>query len=77
MDFAEKLENLDKVLKLLEDGKLPLDEALQVFERGVKLVREARNFLEEAEQKVTLLTQDGQEIPFRRDSGIVFVEEED
>ena len=75
MNFSEKLENLDEILRLLEEGKLPLDEALQVFERGVMLVREARAFLEEAEQKVTLLTQDGEEVPFERGSDIVFFEE--
>jgi exodeoxyribonuclease VII small subunit len=66
MKFSEKLENLDEILRQLEDGKLPLDEALAIFERGIALVREARDFLEKAEQKVTLLTQEGEEIPFTR-----------
>jgi exodeoxyribonuclease VII small subunit len=66
MNFSEKLENLDEILRQLEEGKLPLDEALAVFERGIALVREAREFLEKAEQKVTLLTQEGEETPFTR-----------
>jgi exodeoxyribonuclease VII small subunit len=66
MNFGETLENLDEILRQLEEGKLPLDEALSVFERGVALVREAREFLEKAEQKVTLLTREGEEIPFTR-----------
>ncbi|MDR2174732.1 MAG: exodeoxyribonuclease VII small subunit [Synergistaceae bacterium] len=66
MNFGEKLENLDGILRQMEEGRLPLDEALSVFERGVALVREAREFLEQAEQKVTLLTQEGEEIPFTR-----------
>jgi exodeoxyribonuclease VII small subunit len=45
---------------------LPLDEALLIFEHGVALVRGSRKFLNEAEQRVTLLTQDGEEIPFVR-----------
>jgi exodeoxyribonuclease VII small subunit len=64
MNFSEKLDKLDEILRQLEEGKLPLDEALSVFERGVALVREAREFLEKAEQKVTLLTQEGEEVPF-------------
>jgi exodeoxyribonuclease VII small subunit len=64
MNFSEKLEALAEILRQLEEGKLPLDESLSVFERGVALVREAREFLEKAEQKVTLLTQEGEEIPF-------------
>jgi exodeoxyribonuclease VII small subunit len=66
MNFGEKLEDLDEILRQLEEGELPLDEALSVFERGVALIREAREFLEKAEQKVTLLTQEGEEVPFTR-----------
>jgi exodeoxyribonuclease VII small subunit len=66
MNFSEKLESLDEILRQLEEGKFSLDEALAVFERGITLVREAREFLEKAEQKVTLLTQDGEEVPFAR-----------
>lgn len=68
MNFSANLEQLDAVLKQLEEGKLPLDEALKVFERGVALVRESRDFLAQAEQKVTLLTRDGEEVPFERSS---------
>ena len=64
MNFGEKLEQLDEILKQLEGGQLPLDDALSVFERGVALIRESRAFLDEAEQKVTLLTQEGGEAPF-------------
>ena len=64
MNFGEKLEQLDEILKQLEEGQLPLDQALSVFERGVSLIRESRAFLNEAEQKVTLLTQEDGEIPF-------------
>ena len=68
MNFGENLKQLDAVLKQLEEGNLPLDEALKVFERGVALVREGRDFLTQAEQKVTLLTRDGEEVPFERSS---------
>jgi exodeoxyribonuclease VII small subunit len=71
MRFDENLEELDKILKSLEEGQLPLDEALSMFERGVVLIRESRKFLNETEQKVTLLTQDGKEAPFVRAQGHV------
>ena len=66
MNFGENLERLDEILRRLEEEALPLDEALAVFERGVALLRESRAFLDEAEQKVTLLTEDGGEVPFKR-----------
>ncbi|MDR2180987.1 MAG: exodeoxyribonuclease VII small subunit [Synergistaceae bacterium] len=67
MKFDKNLERLDEILKSLEEGTLPLDEALSMFERGVALVRESRQFLEAAQQKVTLLSRDdNEEEPFAR-----------
>jgi exodeoxyribonuclease VII small subunit len=66
MKFDESLERLDEILQQLEEGHLSLDETFSIFEQGVTLVRESQNFLDEVEQKVTLLTQDDEEIPFVR-----------
>ncbi|MDR2137480.1 MAG: exodeoxyribonuclease VII small subunit [Synergistaceae bacterium] len=66
MGFDKNLRQLDEMLARLEEGKLPLEEALSIFERGVTLVRESREFLDKAEQRVTLLTKDGEEAPFVR-----------
>ncbi|MDR2528643.1 MAG: exodeoxyribonuclease VII small subunit [Synergistaceae bacterium] len=66
VNFSKNLEQLDEILKRLEEGDLPLDKALADFERGVALVRENRKYLEKARQKVTLLTQDG-EVPFTQE----------
>ena len=63
MNFNKHLEQLDEILRRREHGTLTLDEALADFERGVALVRESREFLEEAQQKVTFLTRDGKESP--------------
>ena len=64
MKFDDILRQLDETLNSLEGGDLPLDSALELFERGVGLVRDGRKFLNEAEQKITLLTQDGEETTF-------------
>lgn len=48
MSFGDNLERLDEVLRRLESEPMPLDEALEVFERGVSLVRESRRILERA-----------------------------
>ena len=63
MNFSEKMTELDKILRRLEGDSLPLEEALSEFEKGIGLVRECRSYLEEAKQKVALMTDDG-EIPF-------------
>ena len=66
MNFDETLRQLDDTMRRMEEGDLPLVEALALFERGVGLVREGEKFLNEAEQKITLLTQDGEETAFAR-----------
>jgi len=63
LNFSEKMTELDKILRRLEGDSLPLEEALSEFEKGIALVRECRSYLEEAKQKVALLTDEG-EIPF-------------
>lgn len=62
-NFENQLEALEAIVDQLEDGDLPLDEALKTFEKGVKLSRQCQKHLAEAEQKVTLLM-DGKETPF-------------
>ena len=63
MNFSEKMAELDKILRKLEGDALPLEDALSEFEKGIGLVRDCRTYLEEAKQKVAMLSDDG-EIPF-------------
>ena len=63
MNFSEKMAELDKILRKLEGDALPLEDALSEFEKGIGLVRDCRAYLEEAKQKVAILSDDG-EIPF-------------
>lgn len=65
MNFSEKMTELDKILRKLEGDAIPLEDALSEFEKGIGLVRDCRAYLEEAKQKVALLTDDG-EVPFDR-----------
>ena len=55
MTFEEKLERLDKIVKLLEKGDAPLAESLGLFEEGTGLIRDCSKQLDEAEQKVVEL----------------------
>ena len=49
------LTELDQVVDRLERGDLPLEEALERFERGVNLSREAERILGQAERRVEVL----------------------
>ena len=53
--FETSLEELEKVVKALEEGDIPLDEALALFEKGIGLSESCRKQLEEAETRVEIL----------------------
>ena len=71
LSFEACLERLEKIVKELEQGDLPLDRALELFEEGVKLSANCRRKLEEAENRVEILLKksDGKIVaePFRLD----------
>ncbi|MBP8784227.1 MAG: exodeoxyribonuclease VII small subunit [Synergistaceae bacterium] len=63
MSFGDDMDQLQQILDKYETQQLSLEEALVEFERGVALISACRQFLNEAHQKVTLLTEEG-EVPF-------------
>ena len=66
--FESCLEELERVVKELETGDLPLERSLELFEKGVALSESCRKQLEDAETRVeTLMRKDGklQPEPFR------------
>lgn len=58
MNFEASMARLEEIVTLLERGDAPLDQAMSLFEEGAKLLRECTRQLDQAEQKVTLLTAD-------------------
>jgi exodeoxyribonuclease VII small subunit len=58
--FEHSLAELETLVRRLESGELALDEALRVFEQGVRLTRECQTALSGAQQKVQLLLQRGE-----------------
>ena len=59
-DFEAALSELDTIVKKLEDGDIPLEQSLQLFERGVQLSRFCHARLEEAERRIEILNERGQ-----------------
>jgi exodeoxyribonuclease VII small subunit len=53
--FETSLDELEKVVKELESGDLPLDRSLELFSRGMQLSDSCRKQLEEAETRVEML----------------------
>ena len=62
LSFEAGLTELESVVKQLESGDLPLEKALELFEKGVQLSETCRKQLEEAETRVEILTRRGNTI---------------
>ncbi len=53
--YEEIVDDLEAVLTELEDGGLPLDKAVDAYERGVRLSERAQALLQEAELRIETL----------------------
>ena len=56
MGLEEALDDLERIVEELEDGKKSLEESLALYEKGTKLVRLCQARLESAEQRIESLT---------------------
>ena len=56
-NFESSLAELEKLVASMESGDLSLEEALATFEKGIKLTRSCQQALDQAEQKIQILTQ--------------------
>ncbi len=54
--FEHKMDELEKIVEKLENGNLPLDESLKLFERGVQLSADSMKLLDEGEARVQKLS---------------------
>ena len=57
--FDAALRELEKLVGRMEDGELTLEESLKLYARGMELSRLCREALDEAEQRVEVLTREG------------------
>lgn len=58
-DFEAAIAELESIVKKLEEGDLPLEQSLTLYERGVQLSRFCHARLEEAERRIEILTERG------------------
>ena len=56
LSFEEAFERLEATIAALQDGKMPLDGALQQYQEGVKLVQHCNELLQQAELTIQQLT---------------------
>ncbi len=61
--FEASLEALEQIVRDLEQGDLPLEKSLELFERGISLSRECQERLSQAERRIEVLLRDNQGRP--------------
>jgi exodeoxyribonuclease VII small subunit len=58
--FETSLEELERIVRELEQGELTLEKSLELFEQGVKLSRDCQERLSQAERRIEILMRDNQ-----------------
>ena len=66
-NFEQCLQQLESIVKTMEQGNLNLEEALSSFEQGISMIRKCQTTLQAAAQKVELLTSKQDTVPFTPD----------
>lgn len=70
LTFEAGLRELERIVKELERGDLPLEDSLRLFEAGMRLSADCKQQLEEAETRVEILMKRGNEVvpvPYKPD----------
>lgn len=55
LTFEQAMENLEKIVRELENGNLSLDESVKKFEQGMRLSKHCNEILNKAEKDITIL----------------------
>jgi len=58
LPFERAIEELESIVKRLEEGKVPLEESIAIYERGEALKRRCEDLLRQAEARVEKITLD-------------------
>ena len=58
LTFEQAIDQLETIVKRLEEGKVPLEESVAIYERGEALKRRCEELLRQAEARVDKITTD-------------------
>ena len=57
MTFEDSITKLEQIISSLEKGDISLEESMTLFEEGVKISKKCMTILDNANQKIKLLTE--------------------
>ena len=58
--FEQALGDLEKIVTEVEQGKIGLEESIEKYEQGMKLIKYCRAILEQAERRIETISKDAQ-----------------
>jgi len=68
LSFEQAIKDLTAIVSQIEQGKIPLQESLQQYEKGMALITHCRNILEKAEKRIEKISQENQTPKENQDS---------
>lgn len=70
LNFAQAMQELEEVVRKLETGEVPLEEAITLYKRGMELSKHCHEKLANAEQQlISIVNESGEKIPFNPETG--------
>lgn len=67
--FEESLQELEQIVTRLEQGDVPLEEALDAFQKGMVLSKQCKDTLSKAEKSLKkMMTESNEEVPFEEEN---------
>ncbi len=58
VSFEDSMSRLEEIVRCLEEGNVPLEESIRLYEEGMKIGTRCRRILEEADQRIQRLSAD-------------------
>ena len=62
INFEEEMKKLEEIANSLETGELNLDDSIKKFEEGMAISKNCNSYLENAEKKITMIINDGENV---------------
>lgn len=69
--FNQAMEQLEEIVRQLEQGDVPLEEALTLYQKGMELSKVCHDKLQSAEKQLVTMMQEGKEVPADIEGGNV------
>ena len=67
--FNQAMEQLEEIVRQLEQGDVPLEEALTLYQKGMELSKVCHDKLQNAEKQLVTMMQEGKEMPVNLEDG--------